>query len=614
MAPPPKLTISQWADRYRKLSSEGSAEPGAWRTARAEYQREIMDTISAPGVERVCVIKSSQVGWTEILNNAVGYHISHDPAPVLMLQPTLEMAETISKDRLAPMFRDTPVLREKVADAKSRDSGNTMLHKRFPGGHVTLVGANSPSSLASRPIRVLLADEVDRYPPSAGSEGDPLALTIKRTTTFWNRRILIGGTPTVKGQSRIEQEWLVSDQRRYHVPCIHCGHEQTLQWANVKWPDGKPDQAALNCTDCGAVWTEADRLRAVRKGRWIVTRPEGRFPGFHINELYSPWSTVAKVAIDFVEAKKSPELLKVWVNTSLGETWESDSERIDHHALAERLEDFGEKGDAGHIAPLSVLRITCGVDVQADRLEIERVGWGMHDESWSLDHHVIVGDPSDPGLWARLDAYLSMPTEREDGRDLPVSATCVDSGGHHTQAVYRFCRVRKNRRIFAIKGRDEAITVWPSQSKVSKGKVADVTIVGVSVAKDAVYARLKVGQPGPGYCHFPRGRAPGYFEQLVSEVIETRYSFGRPRRVYILPDGKRNEALDCRVYAFAALQSLSIRWVTEQEAMAAHPPKVTRVVAPEVAAQALAQRPAQQQTRAPARNPFARGSSNPFRR
>jgi phage terminase large subunit GpA-like protein len=561
-------------------------------------------------------MSSAQVGKTEALNNVVAYFIDQDPSPMLMLQPTLEMAEAWSKDRLAPMLRDTPQLRGKVKDARTRDSGNTLRHKTFPGGHITMAGANSPASLASRPIRIVCCDEVDRYPVSAGTEGDPVNLAQKRSTTFWNRKTILTSTPTLKGQSRIEQAYLQSDQRKYWVPCQDCGGHQVLKWANVKWPEGKPQDAGYACEHCGVIWDDASRWRAIRRGEWRAAEGvEFRgIAGFHISELYSPWVRIAETVQAFLSAKRSPEMLKTWVNTSLGETWESDSERIDHHALAERLEDFGESGDAGHIAPLSVLRITCGVDVQADRLEIERVGWGMHDESWSLDHHVIVGDPSDPGLWARLDAYLSMPTEREDGRDLPVSATCVDSGGHHTQAVYRFCRVRKNRRIFAIKGRDEAITVWPSQSKVNKGKVSDVTIVGVSVAKDAVYARLKVAQPGPGYCHFPKGRAPGYFEQLVSEVIETRYSFGRPRRVYILPDGKRNEALDCRVYAFAALQSLSIRWVTEQEAMAAHPPKVARVVAPEVAAQALAHRPAQQQTRAPARNPFARGSSNPFRR
>jgi phage terminase large subunit GpA-like protein len=601
MAPPPKLTISAWADRFRKLSSESSAEPGAWATARAEYQRGIMDTICAPGVERVCVIKSAQVGWTEILNNAAGFHISHDPAPVLVLQPTLEMAETWSKDRLAPMLRDTPVLHDRVADPKSRDSGNTMLHKRFPGGHLTVVGANSPSSLASRPIRVVLADEVDRYPPSAGTEGDPLSLAIKRTTTFWNRRILIGGTPTVKGLSRIEMEWAQSDQRRYHVPCVHCGHEQTLQWPNVKWPDGQPWKAALHCVECGADWTEADRLNAVRQGRWVVTNAAGRFPGFHINELYSPWSSVPKVAVDFIAARRSPETLKTWVNTSLGETWEADSEKLDPHAFSDRLEDWGDT------APDKVLVVTAGVDVQGDRFEIERVGWGMDEESWSLDHHVIVGDPSDPAMWRRLDAYLLQPTIRADGRELPIRTACIDSGGHHTQAVYRFARMRRNRRVFAVKGRDEAMSVWPHGLKAKKGRQTDATIVGVSVAKDAVYARLRVQNAGPGYCHFPAGRSPVWFEQLVSEVVETKYSHGRGRRVYVLPQGRRNEALDCRVYAYAALQSLSIRWGTELMAADAAPvgsvPRETP--APEVIATVQERRSPMAPRKPGGGNPFA---------
>ena len=189
LKPPPKLTISEWADEYRKLSPESSAEPGSWNTSRAEYQRGIMDALSDPYIETVVVMSSAQVGKTEILNNAVGYFISQDPSPMLVVQPTLDMAQTWSKDRLAPMLRDTPILSGLVKDPRSRDSGNTTLHKVFPGGHVTACGANSPSSLASRPVRNVFCDEVDRYPVSAGTEGDPVSLAKKRSATFWNRKI-----------------------------------------------------------------------------------------------------------------------------------------------------------------------------------------------------------------------------------------------------------------------------------------------------------------------------------------------------------------------------------------------------------------------------------------
>lgn len=585
ISPPPKLSISAWADRFRRLSSEASAEPGQWRTSRAEYQRAIMDTISEPGVQRVVLMCSAQVGKTEVVNNVAGFHISHDPAPILVLQPTDTMAETWSKDRLAPMLRDTPVLRQLVSDSKARDSGNTISHKRFPGGHLTVVGANSPASLASRPIRIVLADEVDRYPKSAGAEGDPLSLAIKRTTTFWNRRIVEVSTPTIKGHSRIEMDFLESDQRHYHVACPHCDHKQRMVWAGVKWPEGEPEKAAYHCSECGTEWTESDRMHAIKRGEWVVTNAGGRFPGFHLSELYSPWSSIKRMVADFLAARKKPETLKTWVNTCLGETWEAESEKIDEHQFSDRLEDWPDG------APVGVLVVTAGVDVQADRLEIEKVGWGVDEESWSLDYHVLRGDPSDPELWRRLDAYLQEPTIREDGRILHTRTTCIDSGGHHTQTVYRFCKLRRGRRVFAIKGRDEATTVWPPARAIKKGKPSPVTIVGVTAAKDAIYAYLRVDEPGPGYCHFPVGRSLDYFKQLTSEVVETKHLRGFAKRMYVLPDGLRNESLDCRVYAYAALQSLSVRWGTEmrasaQEAGQAEPPKRERASLPETVAAA----------------------------
>jgi phage terminase large subunit GpA-like protein len=541
--------------------------------------RAVMDAFSDPLVHTVVVMSSAQVGKTEALNNVVSYYIDQDPSPILMLQPTLQMAEAWSKDRLAPMLRDTPKLAGRVKDARARDSGNTLLHKTFPGGHITMAGANSPASLASRPVRAVLCDEVDRYPVSAGTEGDPVNLAIKRTTTFWNRKVGLTSTPTVKGMSRIEAAFATSDQRRYWVPCPDCGEHQILVWSQVKWPEGKAQDAYYQCSHCGSVWDDGARWRALRKGQWRAGSPFSGTAGFHLNEIYSSWVRLGDMARGFLDAKRSPETLKTWVNTSLGETWEADSEKLDPHAFADRLEDWGDK------APDKVLIVTVGVDVQADRFELERVGFGTDEESWSLDHHVMLGDPSDPEMWRRLDAYLMQPTIRADGREMPVRTACIDSGGHHTQAVYRFARMRRNRRVFAVKGRDEALSIWPHGLKAKKGHVQDVTIVGVSVAKDAIYARLRVQQPGPGYCHFPRGRSPVWFEQLVSEVVETRYSFGRPRRIYVLPQGRRNEALDCRVYAYAALQSLAIRWGTELTANALPVDVPAGTPAPEVIAE-----------------------------
>ena len=437
--------------------------PGKWATDEAEYQRGIMDSMSEPGVNYVVLMTSSQVGKTEMLNNLCGFHIDRDPSPILVLQPTLEMAETWSKDRLAPMVRDTRCLRGKVKESKSRDTNNTILHKNFLGGHLTAVGANSPSSLASRPIRIVLADEIDRYPPSAGAEGDPLSLAIKRTTTFWNRRVMVVSTPTLKGYSRIEMEWDLSDKRRYQCPCAHCNEFQFLEWSRVSWPEGHPERATYSCQHCGVEWSERDRRYGIRNGRWMITSPGAGRVGFHLNELYSPWSSIATIAESYVTSQRSEELKKTWWNTVLGLPYEATAERLDPAAMSERLEEF-----TNETAPLSTLLVTCGVDVQGNRLELERVGWGVDEESWSLDHHVLYGDPSDPELWRRLDTYLQIPTKRVDGRDLHIRATCIDSGGHHTQQVYKFARLRRHRHIHAVKGNADQKTVWPPNRNRSR--------------------------------------------------------------------------------------------------------------------------------------------------
>jgi phage terminase large subunit GpA-like protein len=565
LTPPPNLSVSQWADHERRLSPEASAEPGRWDTSRAEYQRGIMDAACDPAVHTVVVMSSAQVGKTEILNNVVGYHVDQDPSPTLVLQPTIEMAQTWSKDRLAPMLRDTPALQGKVSDVKSRDGKNTILHKVFDGGHITMAGANSAASLASRPIRIVLCDEVDRYPPSAGTEGDPISLARKRSTTFWNRKLGLFSTPTVKGVSRIEAAFEESDKRRFWVPCPHCKEMQTLRWSQVKWEPGRPDTAAYLCADegCGTLWTDAERWRAIRSGEWRAEAPFNGTAGFHLSELYSPWVRLADTARAFIEAKGNPERLKTWVNTSLGETWEERGEEVDQHDLLKRAEDW-------EAAPAGVLLITCGVDVQGDRVEIERVGWGLDEESWSLEHEVIYGDPSSPELWTDLDDYLHRDTETADGRFLSVSAACVDSGGHYTDAVYRFVKDKTGRRIWALKGMAGAgRPVWPKlASKNNKGRIA-LFIVGVDAAKEIVYGRLRIQQPGPGYCHFPSGRDPAWFEQLTSEIVVTKYSKGFPVREWVPRPNTRQEALDCRVYAFAALRSMSISWGRVQRLLAA---------------------------------------------
>ncbi len=509
-----------------------------------------MDALSDPSIETVVVMSSAQVGKTEILNNAIGYFISQDPSPMLVVQPTLDMAQTWSKDRLAPMLRDTPILGGLVKDPRARDSGNTTLHKIFPGGHVTACGANSPSSLASRPVRNVFFDEVDRFPVSAGSEGDPVGLGKKRASTFWNRKILLVSTPTNKGASRIETAFEESDQRRYHVNCPDCGHSQVLRWSNVKWEEGKPETAKYACDDCGSLWDDAQRARVIKHGKWLAEKPTKKIAGFHLSALYSPWTPLEDGVRDFLEAKKQPATLRVWVNTFLGETWEESGEQVDDYDLSNRAEDW----DA---VPEDVVLLTAGIDVQDDRLEAEIVGWGKDEESWSIAYKTIHGDPSAPTVWRDLDEFLNQSFEHELGEDMIVRAACIDSGGHHTQAVYKYVAPREGKRIFAIKGvggEGRPIVGKPSKNNIGKIKLFPV---GVDTAKLLLFSRFKIAEPGPGYCHFPVGREDEYFKQLTAEKIATRYHKGFAKREFV-KTRTRNEALDVRVYAMAALSLLNV--------------------------------------------------------
>ncbi len=516
-----------------------------------------MDAVSDSSVETVVVMSSAQVGKTEVINNVIGFHVHQDPSPILLVQPTIEMAEVWSKDRFAPMLRDTPELAGLVKDPRSRDSGNTLRQKKFPRGQIAMAGANSAASLSGRPVRLVLLDEVDRFPPSAGTEGDPVELAVKRTTTFWNRKIILTSTPTTKGASRIEQAWEESDQRIYKVPCPVCGGYQVLLWGGIKFDrdeKGRPVNVRYECEHCRAHLTEPDKHRMIRNGRWVITRPwVARAAGFHINELYSPWSTWAGVVENFLEAKKRPETLRVWVNTSLGETWEEEGVTVDDAALGGRREDYG----IGDPLPEPVLLLAAGVDVQGDRIEATAWGFGLGEESWVIQHAVFRGNPETSlKVWRDLDDWLQKTWPHSNGTALRIAATCVDSGGHATQQVYDFCRRREARRVWAIIGRAGAglplmkIGVRRIRQKVALG------IVGTDTAKGLLFSRLALGEFGPGYIHFPRDVDDDYFRQLTAEKLTTKHVTGVPTRVW-KQIRARNEALDCAVYAFAAFASLN---------------------------------------------------------
>lgn len=555
LAPDPLLSVAAWADRHRVLSSVAASEPGRWSTARTPYLREVMEALSPSSrIERVVLMAGAQVGKTETGLNWVGFVIHHAPGPMLLVEPSLETMKRVSKQRIDALIEATPVLAERVKDPRSRDSGNTLLMKEFDGGVLIMTGANSAVGLRSMPVRYLFLDEVDAYPGDVEGEGDPLDLAMQRTVTFRRRKAYLCSTPTIKGLSRIERVYLESDQRVFEVPCDGCERHSQLLWRDIVWPEGRPEAAAWRCPHCQTVHSEWRKPALLAAGRWRATATgDGRTAGFHLSSLYSPWLSWGEIARDFVAAKDDPARLKVWVNTRLAETWEDRlGEEMDSAGLMQRREDFGCDP-----VPDEVAVITAGVDVQADRLEVEIVGWGRDEESWSLDYRVLWGDPSAPSVWRSLDELLAQRLRHARlPNGLTIEAACIDSGGHHTLAVYDYCRDRHKRRIFAIKGRAGAIPIWPRRpGRANKGRVPLFT-VGVDAAKETIYARLKVAPPGPGTMHFPLQRDVVYFEQLTAERCVTRYVKGHPKREWVKDASRRNEALDCRVYAYAALHAL----------------------------------------------------------
>lgn len=561
--PPPRLTVSEWSDLYRRLSAESSAEPGRWRTSRAEYQRGIMDAVNDPTVETVVVMSSAQIGKTEIVGNIVGYYISQDPSPILALNPTLEMSETWSKDRLAPMLRDTPILKDKIKDARSRDSGNTLLHKTFSGGHITMAGANSPASLASRPIRVVIADEIDRYPTSASTEGDPVNLAAKRTTTFWNRKLIYVSTPTVKAASRIEDLFEKSDQKRYFVSCPHCGEEQVLRWSGVKWNKDDAKNAWYECFSCQKVITNAHKAEMIRRGHWKATAPFNGMAGFHINELYSPWRTFGDVAKAFIDAKDNPQQLQVWVNTSLGETFEIDAgESLGHETLMARAEPYQP-----FTVPSKGLLLTAGVDVQSDRLVIVMRAWGRQEESFLIGWLELWGDPTTEQPWKQLDELLTAKYTHESGTELSIDCTAIDSG-FLTSVVYNYVRSRSHKyRVIAVKGMStegKPIISKPTYQDVDyKGKIVkngvQLWAVGSDTCKHLIYGRLRIRDSGAGCYHFPLGVDQQYYLELTGEKLVTKFNKGFPKREWMRLPGRRNEVLDCECYSLAAAVSCGMQ-------------------------------------------------------
>lgn len=565
LKPDPILTVSEWADQYRMLSQRASAEPGHWRTERTPYLKEIMDSLSATSpIQSVTLIKGAQLGGTEAGSNWIGYIIDHAPGPVLAVQPTVEMAKRNSKQRIEPLIQESQRLREKVKSPRSRDSGNTILAKEFPGGLLVMTGANSAVGLRSLPARYLFLDEIDAYPGDVDGEGDPVSLAEARARTFARRKIFKVSTPTIEGRSRIQSSYDESDQRKYEVPCPRCGHYQDLVWERIRWEKENPQGAVYVCAGCEQPIQEHHKTKMLREGRWVAKNPGYRNRkniGFHLNSLYSPvgWFSWADAVELFEKAKDNPDRLRSFVNTVLGQTWKEKGDAPEWRRIFERREEY-----EFNQVPAGGLFITAGVDVQKDRLECEIVAWGQDKQSWSLDYRVINGDTSEDHPWNELFGFLNEQFPCANGVSLPIRLMAIDSG-YNTQVVYNQVRKHPINRVVAIKGVDSSQTLIGAPSTVdvdAKGRKIRRGIrvwkVGVSIAKTELYGWLRLdkptaeGEPYPGgYCHFPE-YDEHFFKMLTAEQLIVRVTRNGGRRFEWEKIRERNEALDTRCYARAA--------------------------------------------------------------
>lgn len=595
LKPPPRLTLSAWADRYFYLSAESAAEPGRWTTL--PYQRGIMDAITDPAVERVSFMKSARVGATKMMGAAIGYYMHQDPCPMMVVQPTVEDAQGYSKEEIAPMLRDCKVLSDLVLEPTSRVSESTILHKAFPGGSLSMVGANSGRGFRRVSRRVVFFDEVDGYPSSAGSEGDPIKLGTKRTEYYWNRKIIAASTPLIAGASRIEEMFEAGDQRRYHVPCLHCGHRDILVFSQredkrghyMKWPDDRPEDAHFVCSSNGCVIEHEEKLDMLEPGEWIADAAFFGHASFHIWAAYSmsPNASWSQIATEFAEAsKQGPEKLQTVINTLMGETWKARGEAPGWEKLYNRREPY----KIGSV-PDGVVILTAGVDVQKDRFVFEVVGWSAAKENWSIDAGILHGDTSDPATWAQLDELLG----RSYG-SMSIAMMAVDAG-YNTQQVYSWCRRYPMSRVIAVKGIGSArslvgvpspVEITVSGKRMSRGY--KVWPVGGHIGKAEFYGWLRLDRAAdgedfpPGYCHFPE-YAEEFFLQITAEhLVTVKKKNGFASLEWQMIPGRENHWLDCRIYARAAA---SVKGLDRARASAPPPnqPPKTPAASPEKTAE-----------------------------
>ena len=576
LAPDPELKVSEWAERFRVLPRESSAEPGRWRNDRTPYLVAIMDSFNDPEVEEIVMEAAAQVGKSELLLNVIGYNINRGKSQLIVL-PAKELCESFSKDRIAPMISGSKRLSQLVQPPKSRDSSNTIYHKTYAGGQLTLV-STSVNSVSSRPVPIVIVDEVDRV--GSTTEGDTVNLAKKRSSTFYDKKLLATSTPTDE-TSRVHHMFEHARRNHFEVPCLHCKNFIPLLWDNVRWDEDDPETAHYVCQTCGEKVTDVHKRKMLPSGRWVCDDPDRpkRRMGFHISALYSPWVSFEEIVREYLESRGDSNREQVFQNTYLGEVYTTLKQGVPAiSTLYLRREDYIEA------VPRDVLVLTCGVDVQEDRVEYLVTGYGEYNESWVIDYGKIWGDPSREDFWLNdVLPRLSREYPHELGFKMPISATCIDSGGRYTHEVYRFCYGLQTRRIFAVKGvggTGRAIVGAPSRARMGRNKRGCLLHpIGVDEAKTLVYQRLKVPEPGPGYIHFPKICDQEFFKQLTAERVRIIYKQGFPTKKWeLITQGAANEMLDCFVYSLSALTILNPAYDQIKYVIAQHE-KTDRVMA-----------------------------------
>jgi phage terminase large subunit GpA-like protein len=577
--PKANLSGSEWANKYFQLSPEDSEEKGQYSTDRFPLQGFILDQCCDDANSEINIMGPAQWGKSTIIKIILSRMIHQDPTPAMMVNPTLEIAESFSKDRFTPMIRDVKVLSKLVSDAKGKTSENTIRRKQFPGGQLTFAGSNSAPSLAGKPIGLVLQDDIDRFAETAGTEGDPDKLSTIRLTTFSNSTCIRNSTPTVKGASRIYAAWKRGNQIDFELPCPHCGEYDVWEYEGLKYDidkHGNLDKKSVRyiCKHCNEPIYEKHKMKALKKFKAVIRRPhapEG-VVSIYVHPLYTPFKTWVSIIDDYLECKGDNEKYQVFWNTVLGRVWQTPGEAPDWEKIYSRREQY----EFNRI-PEKASIVLAGADVQKDRIELEIRAYGPKMENWGIDKRVLHGETLLDGVWSQLDEIMQEEFPYVKGGKGKIFRLAIDSGFLPSK-VYNFSR-RWGKRVMIVKGSSSKLaTMVRGPSLIEKDSEGNklknsvyLYMVGTDLIKTEIYNILREPRPKPdqeipfGFMHFP-DYPEAYFQQITAEtIVKTKMRNGRVRFQWANRPGVRNEDLDINVYIRAAAELVGIpRWTPEK--------------------------------------------------